>query len=98
MSLIDEALKRARQEASRQDAAAREARYARVPTYVPPVRRFALLAAAGDRGGVSDGRCGSWGADLAEPAAGPSPPGPLSRQPSRPPRERGDACRDWCKG
>jgi hypothetical protein len=39
MSLIDEALKRARQEASRQDAAAREARYARVPTYVAPVRR-----------------------------------------------------------
>ena len=39
MSLIDEALKRARQEAARQDAAAREERYARVPTYVAPVRR-----------------------------------------------------------
>jgi len=39
MSLIDEALKRARQEASRQDAAARETRYARVPAYVAPVRR-----------------------------------------------------------
>ncbi|HEX7183839.1 MAG TPA: hypothetical protein VF756_18565 [Thermoanaerobaculia bacterium] len=37
MSLIDEALKRARQEAARQDAAEREARYARVPVYAPLV-------------------------------------------------------------
>jgi len=39
MSLIDEALKRARQEASRQEAAEREKRYARVPVYVPQSRR-----------------------------------------------------------
>ncbi len=39
MSLIDEALKRARQEASRQEAAEREKRYARVPVYVPQARR-----------------------------------------------------------
>lgn len=38
MSLIDEALKRARQEADRQKAAERETRYARVPVYVPPAR------------------------------------------------------------
>lgn len=37
MSLIDEALKRARQEAARQDAAAREERYRRVPV-IPGLR------------------------------------------------------------
>ena len=39
MSLIDEALKRARQEAARQDSAQAEGRYARVPVYAPPSRR-----------------------------------------------------------
>lgn len=38
MSLIDEALKRARQEAARQDSAQAEGRYARVPVYAPPQR------------------------------------------------------------
>lgn len=38
MSLIDEALKRARQEASRQDAAARELRYRQVPV-IPGLRQ-----------------------------------------------------------
>lgn len=39
MSLIDEALKRARQEAARQDSAQSEGRYARVPVYAPPPQR-----------------------------------------------------------
>ena len=39
MSLIDEALKRARQEAARQEATEREARYAQVPVYMPAPRR-----------------------------------------------------------
>jgi hypothetical protein len=61
MSLIDEALKRARQEASRQEAAEREKRYARVPVYVPPSRRsrpwllpvvVTVCLAAGVAGGV----------------------------------------------
>jgi hypothetical protein len=38
MSLIDEALKRARQEAARQDSAQAEGRFARVPVYAPPTR------------------------------------------------------------
>jgi hypothetical protein len=61
MSLIDEALKRARQEASRQEAAEREKRYARVPVYVPQSRRsrpwllpvvVAVCLAAGVAGGL----------------------------------------------
>ncbi|HEX3526171.1 MAG TPA: hypothetical protein VH988_03815 [Thermoanaerobaculia bacterium] len=61
MSLIDEALKRARQEASRQEAAEREKRYARVPVYLPPSRRsrpwllpvvVAVCLAAGVAGGL----------------------------------------------
>jgi cytoskeletal protein RodZ len=61
MSLIDEALKRARQEASRQEAAEREKRYARVPVYVPQSSRsrpwllpvvVAVCLAAGVTGGV----------------------------------------------
>jgi len=46
MSLIDEALKRARQEAARQDEAAREQRYRQVPVIPglrPPARRSWLL-------------------------------------------------------
>ena len=39
MSLIDEALKRARQEAARQDSAQAEGRFARVPVYAPPPQR-----------------------------------------------------------
>lgn len=49
MSLIDEALRRARQEATRQDTAKREAQYRQVPVYSPgPQRnvRPALLGAA----------------------------------------------------
>lgn len=38
MSLIDEALRRARQEAARQDSAKREAQYRQVPVYAPPER------------------------------------------------------------
>jgi len=61
MSLIDEALKRARQEASRQEAAEREKRYARVPVYVPQTSRsrpwllpvvVAVCLAAGVAGGL----------------------------------------------
>ena len=49
MSLIDEALRRARQEAALQDSAKREAQYRQVPVYAPPQPRRAaptLIAAA----------------------------------------------------
>jgi hypothetical protein len=85
MSLIDEALKRARQEASRQDAAAREARYARVPTYVAPVRRsrswllpgvVAACLAVGGAAGVLLSRSSQGPHPLApSPATPPALPG-----------------------
>jgi hypothetical protein len=49
VSLIDEALRRARQEAARQDTAKREAQYRQVPVYAPTPQRNvrpALLGAA----------------------------------------------------
>jgi hypothetical protein len=90
MSLIDEALKRARQEASRQDAAAREARYARVPSYVPPVRRprswllpgiVAACLVVGAAVGVLISRSPRQVADH-KPSSGPLP---LAPSPARPP-------------
>lgn len=55
MSLIDEALKRARQEAALQDAAQREAQFRRVPVYTPPPPRSRgglAMAGAGLGAGV----------------------------------------------
>ena len=94
MSLIDEALKRARQEAARQDAAEREARYARVPVYMAPVRRsrpwllpvvVSVCLAAGVGGGlVIAHRSGP------QPVAGPHPLAPSSvRLPTPAPNGRG---------
>jgi len=87
MSLIDEALKRARQEAARQEATEREARYARVPVYMPAPRRarpwllpavLGACLAVGVAGGVFLARRPS--------APAPSPgPHPLAPSPARPP-------------
>jgi hypothetical protein len=86
MSLIDEALKKARQEAARQDAAEREARYARVPTYVPPSHRprpwllpavVSACLAVGVAGGVVISRHPS--------VVPPESPHPLAPSPAAPP-------------
>ena len=82
MSLIDEALKRARQEASRQEAAEREKRYARVPVYVPPSRRsrpwllpvvVTVCLAAGVGGGMLLTRSSHPPTPSAAPPQAPTP-------------------------
>jgi hypothetical protein len=47
LSLIDEALKRAREQAARQDAAKRDAQYRQVPAWAPPSRRSVSPAVIG---------------------------------------------------
>jgi outer membrane biosynthesis protein TonB len=82
MSLIDEALKRARQEASRQEAAEREKRYARVPVFVAPSRRsrpwllpvvVTVCLAAGLAGGMLLTRSPHPPAPSAAPSQAPTP-------------------------
>jgi hypothetical protein len=88
MSLIDEALKRARQEAARQDAEARELRYRQVPV-IPGLRQRprrswllpALLAAclaAGVGIGLGLSRSGGGGEDVQVAAVPPAPPAPAA--------------------
>jgi hypothetical protein len=63
MSLIDEALKRARQEAALQDAARRDAQFRHVPVYVPEPRRSrrALIGAvAGTCAGILLSIAAAW--------------------------------------
>ncbi|HYN22556.1 MAG TPA: hypothetical protein VE078_16475 [Thermoanaerobaculia bacterium] len=78
MSLIDEALRRARQEAARQDSAKREAQYRQVPVYAPTPQRnvrpvllgaaVALCIVAGVGIGVLLGR-GGGEKEIQEPVA-----------------------------
>lgn len=95
MSLIDEALRRARQEASRQDAAKRDTQYRQVPVYAPSQRRgispaligaiVALCIVAGIGIGVFLGRDRGTQSEAEEttPAA-TSPVLPSEEPPSRP--------------
>lgn len=94
MSLIDEALRRARQEAARQDAARRDTQY-QVPVYAPPQRRgispvltgavVALCIVAGIGIGVFLGRGRGPQPEAVETAPATSSPVPPSEEPpSRP--------------
>lgn len=92
MSLIDEALRRARQEAARQDAAKRDAQYRQVPVYAPPRRQgispaligalVALCIVAGIGIGVFLGR--DRGAEPEAVETTP-PPAEAPASPSEPP-------------
>ena len=92
MSLIDEALKRARQEASRQEAAEREKRYARVPVYVPQSRSrpwllpvvVAVCLAAGVAGGVLFRSPHPVAPSAANPPAPTPPVAPENAEPKKP--------------
>lgn len=97
MSLIDEALRRAREEAARQDAAKRDAQYRQVPSYAPPQRSgispaligaiVALCIVAGIGIGVFLGRDrpdGKVEPEAVEASAPASPVLPSEEQPSRP--------------
>ncbi len=93
MSLIDEALKRARQEAARQDSAQAEGRYARVPVYEPPSRNprawllpvvVAGCLAVGIGVGLIASRGGS--APSAPPPAVAENPAPVASQSVDPPQ------------
>lgn len=93
MSLIDEALRRAREEAARQDAAKRDAQYRQVPSYAPPQRSgispaligaiVALCIVAGIGIGVYLGRDRKAEPEAVEASAPASPVLP-SEEPSRP--------------
>lgn len=95
MSLIDEALRRARQEAARQDAAKRDAQYRQVPAYAPPQRQgfppaligaiVALCIVAGMGIGIFLGRDRTIEPAPAETPAPAESPAPLAAEPpSRP--------------
>ena len=93
MSLIDEALRRAREEAARQDAAKRDAQYRQVPTYAPLRRSgispaligaiLALCIVAGIGIGVFLGRDRAE-PDAVETSAPASPVLPAEEPASRP--------------
>ncbi len=94
MSLIDEALRRAREEAARQDAAKRDAQYRQVPSYAPPQRRgispaligaiVALCIVAGIGIGVFLGRDRKAEPEAVETSAPASPALPSEEPASRP--------------
>ena len=97
MSLIDEALRRAREEAARQDAAKRDAQYRQVPSYAPPQRSgispaligasVALCIVAGIGIGVflgGDGRDRKAEPEAVEASAPASPVAPSEEPSSRP--------------
>jgi outer membrane biosynthesis protein TonB len=95
LSLIDEALKRARQEAARQDAAKRDAQYRQVPVWSPPSGGrssnavliggiVALCVAAGLGLGLYLGRsprAETTPPKTAEEVATPTTPGPIEAAP-----------------
>lgn len=94
MSLIDEALRRAREEAARQDAAKRDAQYRQVPSYAPAQRSgispaligaiVALCIVAGIGIGVFLGRDRAAEPEAAEASAPASPVVPSEEPSSRP--------------